>query len=104
MKCRKYKVVKLSSCQIPPPQVNAAESQYWRRSEGLRVGRADELLGFDCGGQQWVLEVAFETGTLAAPSGADMRWGVGCLRSYLFVGLRGGGEGLRSCVCSVMRP
>lgn len=22
------------------------------------------MLGFDCGGQQWVLEVAFPTGTL----------------------------------------
>ena len=28
------------------------------------MGYSDELLGFDCGGQQWVLEVCFPTGTL----------------------------------------
>ncbi|GIL47176.1 hypothetical protein Vafri_4064 [Volvox africanus] len=39
--------------------VNAAEADYWRRSAGVRVGFSDELLSFDCGGQQWVLEVAF---------------------------------------------
>ncbi|GIL70539.1 hypothetical protein Vretimale_3672 [Volvox reticuliferus] len=39
--------------------VNAAEADYWRRSSGVRVGYSDELLSFDCGGQQWVLEVAF---------------------------------------------
>ncbi len=41
-----------------------AEAAYWQRSEGYRVGWSDELLGFDCGGQQWVLEAAFPTGTL----------------------------------------
>ena len=41
-----------------------AEAEYWRRSEGYRVGWSDQLLGFDCGGQQWVLEVSFPTGTL----------------------------------------
>ena len=28
------------------------------------MGRSDELLSFDCGGQQWVLENAFPAGTL----------------------------------------
>lgn len=41
-----------------------AEAEYWERSEGYRVGWSDEILGFDCGGEQWVLEVAFPTGTL----------------------------------------
>ena len=41
-----------------------AEAAYWQRSEGYKVGWSDELLGFDCGGQQWVLEAAFPTGTL----------------------------------------
>lgn len=40
-------------------------------SEGTRVGWSDELLGFDCGGQQWVLEVAFPAGTVEQPDG---RW------------------------------
>lgn len=41
-------------------QVNKAEAEYWRRSAGVRVGYSDEILGFDCGGQQWVLETAFK--------------------------------------------
>lgn len=40
-------------------RVNAAEAEYWRRSEGLRVDASDRILGFECGGQQWVSEVAF---------------------------------------------
>lgn len=40
-------------------KVNQAEAEYWRRSAGTRVGYSDEILGFDCGGQQWVLEVSF---------------------------------------------
>ena len=38
-------------------QVNKAEAEYWKRSGGVRLGWSDEILGFDCGGQQWVLEV-----------------------------------------------
>lgn len=33
------------------------------RSAGQRLGYADQILGFDCGGQQWVLEVAFPIGS-----------------------------------------
>ena len=53
-------------------RVNAAEAEFWRRSSGERVAPSDQVLGFDCGGQQWVLETAFPTGTLDAPSGADL--------------------------------
>ncbi|KAL3136486.1 hypothetical protein ABBQ38_005740 [Trebouxia sp. C0009 RCD-2024] len=55
-------------------QINRAEAEYWRRSEGYRVGWSDQMLGFDCGGQQWVLEVAFPTGTLKNPSLADLQY------------------------------
>jgi hypothetical protein len=51
---------------------SAAISLIYRCSEGTRVGWNDELLGFDCGGQQWVLETAFPAGTLDKPDG---RWG-----------------------------
>eukprot|EP00892_Ulva_mutabilis_P004800 jgi/Ulvmu1/2692/UM014_0148.1 len=44
-------------------QVNRAEAEFWKRNSGYRVGWSDEILGFDCGGQQWVLEVAFPTDT-----------------------------------------
>lgn len=45
-------------------QVNQAEAEFWKRNSGERVGWSDEILGFDCGGQQWVLETAFPIGTL----------------------------------------
>ena len=41
-----------------------AEAEFWRRNEGYRLGASDQLLGFDCGGQQWVLESCFPTGSL----------------------------------------
>jgi hypothetical protein len=41
----------------------AAATAAVRRSAGQRVGYADQILGFDCGGQQWVLEVAFPIGS-----------------------------------------
>jgi L-galactono-1,4-lactone dehydrogenase len=40
------------------------------------VGAPDEILGFDCGGQQWVLEVALPVGPLARVGG----WGAGTPR------------------------
>ncbi|KAL4448874.1 hypothetical protein ABPG77_007591 [Micractinium sp. CCAP 211/92] len=55
-------------------RVNTAEAEYWRRCEGTRVGWSDELLGFDCGGQQWVLEVAFPAGTVEQPDGRDIAY------------------------------
>eukprot|EP00879_Flechtneria_rotunda_P029033 GHRR01031288.1.p1 GENE.GHRR01031288.1~~GHRR01031288.1.p1 ORF type:complete len:573 (+),score=173.49 GHRR01031288.1:1186-2904(+) len=43
-------------------QVNRAEAEFWKRSSGARIGTPDQILGFDCGGQQWVLEVAVPIG------------------------------------------
>ncbi|EGD82570.1 galactonolactone dehydrogenase [Salpingoeca rosetta] len=52
---------------------NAAEAEFWRRNQGITsVGYSDEVLGFECGGQQWVNEVCFPAGTLQAPDMADM--------------------------------
>jgi len=45
-------------------QVNAAEAEYWQRAAGERVADSTEVLGFECGGPQWVLEVAFPVGRL----------------------------------------
>ncbi|KAG0468274.1 hypothetical protein HPP92_017602 [Vanilla planifolia] len=55
-------------------EVNKAESEYWKKSEGFRVGWSDEILGFDCGGQQWVSEVCFPAGTLGNPSLKDLEY------------------------------
>ena len=51
---------------------NAAEAEFWRMSEGYQVRPSDELLQFDCGGQQWVWEICFPTGTKEANNGNDM--------------------------------
>ncbi|XXG50486.1 hypothetical protein AAC387_Pa02g4487 [Persea americana] len=53
-------------------KVNKAEAEYWKKSEGYRVGWSDEILGFDCGGQQWVSEICFPAGTLSKPSMKDL--------------------------------
>jgi len=42
--------------------VNAAEADFWRRSQGYRVEFSDKVLSFECGGQQWVSEIAFPVG------------------------------------------
>ena len=36
--------------------------------------RSDKLLGFECGGQQWVSEVCFPCGTQSAPDGRDLAY------------------------------
>ncbi|KAK2651989.1 hypothetical protein Ddye_011845 [Dipteronia dyeriana] len=55
-------------------KVNQAEAEFWRKSEGYRVGWADEILGFDCGGQQWVSEICFPAGTFTKPSMKDLEY------------------------------
>ncbi|XP_010543522.1 PREDICTED: L-galactono-1,4-lactone dehydrogenase, mitochondrial isoform X2 [Tarenaya hassleriana] len=55
-------------------KVNEAEAEFWSKSEGYRVGWSDEILGFDCGGQQWVSETCFAAGTLSKPSMEDLEY------------------------------
>ncbi|KAJ9181024.1 hypothetical protein P3X46_009200 [Hevea brasiliensis] len=55
-------------------KVNHAEAEFWRKSEGYRVGWSDEILGFDCGGQQWVSETCFPAGTFSKPSMKDLEY------------------------------
>lgn len=39
-------------------KVNQAEAEAWQRGSGAtRTDWSDQILGFDCGGQQWVKEV-----------------------------------------------
>lgn len=38
-------------------KVNQVEAAYWKMSSGYRLDESTQILGFDCGGQQWVLEV-----------------------------------------------
>ncbi|GLT95859.1 hypothetical protein SLE2022_135180 [Rubroshorea leprosula] len=55
-------------------KVNQAEAEFWKKSEGYRVGWSDEILGFDCGGQQWVSETCFPAETLSKPSIKDFEY------------------------------
>jgi L-galactono-1,4-lactone dehydrogenase len=54
--------------------INRAEAAFWKSNEGIRIGYSDEILGFDCGGQQWVFEVAFPCGTRAKPNTRDISY------------------------------
>jgi L-galactono-1,4-lactone dehydrogenase len=54
---------------------NRAEAAFWQRCHETTVVRpSDALLQFDCGGQQWVWEVCFPTGTQSQHTGQDMRF------------------------------
>jgi len=54
--------------------VNNAEAAFWKNAQGYRVDWSDKLLGFDCGGQQWVSEVVMPCGTLSAPDKRDLQY------------------------------
>lgn len=45
-------------------KVNAAEAEFWKASQGSRLGDSTDILGFDCGGEQLVMEFCFPIGTL----------------------------------------
>eukprot|EP00931_Biecheleriopsis_adriatica_P073222 TRINITY_DN47551_c0_g1_i1.p1 TRINITY_DN47551_c0_g1~~TRINITY_DN47551_c0_g1_i1.p1 ORF type:complete len:563 (-),score=130.35 TRINITY_DN47551_c0_g1_i1:80-1741(-) len=53
-------------------KVNRAEAEFWKRSAGERIADSTEILGFECGGVQWVLENCFPCGTIDEPSLADI--------------------------------
>eukprot|EP00316_Scyphosphaera_apsteinii_P004299 CAMPEP_0119314704 /NCGR_PEP_ID=MMETSP1333-20130426/33735_1 /TAXON_ID=418940 /ORGANISM="Scyphosphaera apsteinii, Strain RCC1455" /LENGTH=512 /DNA_ID=CAMNT_0007319875 /DNA_START=93 /DNA_END=1631 /DNA_ORIENTATION=- len=55
-------------------EVNRAEAQFWQRSEGHRIDWSDKILGFECGGQQWVSEVVIPCGTTDEPNGRDLEY------------------------------
>merc|ERR1712151_731833 len=53
-------------------RVNKAEAEFWKLSEGERIDDSLAILGFECGGSQWVLENCFPCGTIEQPSLADI--------------------------------
>ncbi len=52
--------------------VNIAEAACWKNMEGDRIEVSDKVLGFECGGQQWVNEVCFKAGGNAKVDGSDL--------------------------------
>lgn len=55
-------------------EVNKAEALFWERSQGERIDWSDRILGFECGGQQWVSEVALPCGKVGASDGRDLAY------------------------------
>jgi len=55
-------------------KINQAEAQFWRLSQENRTLSSDSILLFQCGGQQWVNEVAFPCGTLVEPNLNDIEY------------------------------
>jgi len=55
-------------------EVNQAEAAFWEASSGHRIDDSVNVLGFDCGGQQWVLEVCLPIGELVHSSGRDLEF------------------------------
>jgi hypothetical protein len=56
-------------------RVNRCEAEFWKKSVGVTgVDSSDKVLGFDCGGSQWVDERAIPAGSLASPTMADMEF------------------------------
>ena len=68
-------------------KVNAAEHKFWKLAQGTRCLPSDKLLQFDCGGQQWVQEVCFPTGSLASPNKNDLSFMLKLLSSLESKGL-----------------
>jgi len=55
-------------------RVHEVEIEFWKHSQDTRVDSSDKILGFDCGGHQWVCEVAFPCGTLPEPNLKDIQY------------------------------
>lgn len=53
-------------------KVNNAEAKFWSASAGNRLADSTEILGFDCGGEQLVLEVCFPIGSLKDHTNKDI--------------------------------
>lgn len=48
--------------------VNQAEAEFWKMSTGSREDDSTKILGFDCGGEQFVFEVCFPIGSVLSNS------------------------------------
>jgi len=60
---------------------NEAEASFWKKNEGYQTRPSDELLQFDCGGQQWVFEVCLPSGTQEKNDNSDMTFMDNLLRN-----------------------
>jgi len=62
-------------------RVNAIEAKFWEDSQGDRIAPSDKILAFECGGQQQVLEVTFNSGSWDSPGTKDVQVVIDLLQS-----------------------
>jgi L-galactono-1,4-lactone dehydrogenase len=55
-------------------EVNQAEASFWKNSQTTRQADSVDVLGFDCGGEQWVLEVCIPLGHLHEENKTDLHF------------------------------
>jgi L-galactono-1,4-lactone dehydrogenase len=55
-------------------RINNLEAQFWINSSGSRIDDSTNILGFDCGGEQFVLELCFPIGPLEERSEKDVEF------------------------------
>ena len=63
-------VILASGNMLDPDHVkrcNKAEHEFWVKAGGIDLAPSEQKLQFDCGGQQWVYEVCFRSGTYGMP-------------------------------------
>jgi len=68
-------VILASGNMLDPDHVkrcNKAEHAFWAKAGGIDLAPSDQKLQFDCGGQQWVYEVCFPSGTYGMPGTASI--------------------------------
>lgn len=68
-------VILASGNMLDPDHVkrcNKAEHKFWAKAGGIDLAPSDQKLQFDCGGQQWVYEVCFPSGTYGLPGTASI--------------------------------
>ena len=68
-------VILASGNMLDPDHVkrcNKAEHAFWAKAGGIDLAPSDQKLQFDCGGQQWVYEVCFRSGTYGMPGTASI--------------------------------
>ena len=54
--------------------INNAEAEFWKASQLTRIDDSVNILGFDCGGEQWVLETCIPLGHLHPGNHKDVNF------------------------------
>lgn len=55
-------------------KVNKAEAEFWKNAQGVRIDDSTNILGFDCGGEQFVMEICIPMETLENKNYKDLNF------------------------------